>query len=92
MAAGVVAGAAGVAADVPGDADDDAPEVRCFLLFLGALASIVQSGVRACAEASVFHSRPRRVQMRSKTRVFFRALGWRSALESHTGSRVGPAC
>jgi hypothetical protein len=60
VAAGVVAGAAGVAADVPGDADDDAPEVRCFLLFLGALASIVQSGVRACAEASVFHSRPRR--------------------------------
>ena len=55
MAAGVVAGAAGVAADAPaGDEDDDAPEVRCFLLFLAGLASIVQSGVRA--QASVFGS------------------------------------
>ena len=47
VAAGVVAGAAGVAADAPaGDEDDDAPEVRCFLLFLAGLASIMQSGVR----------------------------------------------
>ena len=50
MAAGVVAGAAGAEADAPaGDEDDDAPEVRCFLLFLAGLASIVQS-------ASVFGS------------------------------------
>jgi len=54
VAAGVVAGAAGVAADAPaGDEDDDAPEVRCFLLFLAGLASMVQSGVRA-SRASVF--------------------------------------
>ena len=40
-AAGVVAEAAGVAVDGPGDDDDPAPEVRCFLLFLAGLASML---------------------------------------------------
>ena len=57
MAAGVVAGAAGVAADAPaGDEDDDAPEVRCFLLFLAGLASIAVR--RPCVEASVVFGSP----------------------------------
>ena len=55
MAAGVVAGAAGVAADAPaGDEDDDAPEVRCFLLFLAGLASMCSPA--SVLEASVFGS------------------------------------
>ena len=58
MAAGVVAGAAGVAADAPaGDEDDDAPEVRCFLLFLAGLASICAVR-RPCVEATVVFGWP----------------------------------
>ena len=37
---------------------DDAPEVRCFLLFLGALASIVQSFLCLCLRRGVRVSQP----------------------------------